>query len=179
MTLELIELKVDSKDRKIFERINEEAFPDSERMSFDEFFDFASDTNTDVLGIYDDGKPVGFVVVLKNEKCGYIYYLAIDCHMRSKGYGGATIKKLMEVYSKLQLVLDFEVIDENAENNEQRIRRKKFYLRNGFHETGNYTILSNERFEVVCNRGELCKEEFKDLIHIIHKHRLEFPDVLM
>lgn len=31
---------------------------------------------------------------------------------------------MMEVYSELQLVLDFEVIDENTENNEQRVRRK-------------------------------------------------------
>lgn len=180
MNLELIRLNVDSKDRKYFERINDEAFPLSERMNFDEIFDFASDTDTDVLGIYtDDGNPVGFAVILKNEECGYVYFIAIDSHIRSKGYGGAAIQKMMEVYSKLQLVLDFEVIDENAENNEQRIRRKNFYLRNGFHETGNYTMLGDDRFEVVCNGGELRKAALKDLLRILHKHRPEFPDVLI
>lgn len=179
MNLELIKLKPDNKDRKFFERINDEAFPLSERMSFDEIFDFASDTDTDVLGIYDVGNPIGFAVVLKNKECGYVYFLAIDSDMRSKGYGGAAIQKMMAFYPNLQLVLDFEVIDENAENNKQRVRRKNFYLRNGFHETGNYTMLCNERFEVVCSNGEFRKEALKDLIRIIHKHRPEFPDVLL
>ena len=40
-------------------------------------------------------------------------------------------------------------LNENPENNPQRIRRKNFYLWNGFHETGNYTMLRDERFEVV------------------------------
>ncbi len=30
------------------------------------------------------------------------------------------------MYPELQLVLDFEAIDETAENNTQRVRRKKF-----------------------------------------------------
>ncbi len=179
MNLELIKLNPDNKDRKYFERINDEAFPPSERMSFDEIFDFASDTDTDVLGIYDDRNPVGFAVLLKNEECGYVYFIAIDSHTRSKGYGGAAMQKMMDLYPNLQLVLDFEVIDENAENNEQRVRRKNFYLRNGFHETGNYTMLRDERFEVVCNRGELRKASLKDLLCILHKHRPEFPDVLI
>lgn len=56
MNLELIKLNPNSKDRKFFEQVNDEAFPLSERMSFDEIFAFASDTNTDVLGIYDGKK---------------------------------------------------------------------------------------------------------------------------
>lgn len=132
-----------------------------------------------MLGIYDNGNPVGFAVLLKNAECGYVYFIAIDSCTRSKGYGGAAMQKMMEVYPELQLVLDFEVINENAENNEQRIRRKKFYLRNGFHETGNYTMLHDERFEVVCSGGELRREALKDLLCILHKHRPEFPDVLI
>lgn len=116
---------------------------------------------------------------MKNTECGYICYLAIDSHTRSKGYGSAAIQKILEVYLELQLVLDFEVIDENAENNEQRIRRKNFYLRNGFHETGNYTMLRGNRFEVVCNGDKLNKTAMKDLLHILHEHCPEFSDVLI
>ncbi len=179
MNIEFNKLKATGEDIGSFEQINDEAFPLSERMSFDEIFEFASDTNTDVLGIYDGKKPIGFVVLLKNKECGYIYFLAIDSHVRSKDYGSMAIQKLLEVYSDLQLVLDFEVLDENAENNAQRIRRKNFYLRNGFHETGNYTMLCEGRFEVVCSGGELRKAALKDLLCIIHAHRPEFPDVLI
>ncbi len=179
MDLALVKLESDNVDRKYFEQINEEAFPLSERMSFDEIFDFASNTNTDVLGIYDEKIPVGFAVLLKNAECGYVYFIAIDHRMRSNGYGSSAMQKMMEVYPELQLVLDFEVIDENAENNEQRLRRKNFYLRNGFHETGNYTMLQDEQFEVVCSGGELNKTALKDLLFILHKHRPKFPDVLI
>ncbi len=179
MVLKLIKLNSDNKDRKYFEQINNEAFPLSERMSFEEIFTFASHTNTDILGIYDDENPVGFAVLLKNKECGYIYFIAIDSSKRGKGYGSATMRKMMELYPKLQLVLDFEVIDENAENNEQRIRRKNFYLRNGFRETGNYTMLRNDRFEVVCSGGKLRKAALKDLLCILHKHRPKFPDILL
>lgn len=120
-------------------------------MSIDDIFSFASDTNTDVLGIYDDSMLFGFAVILMNDKCGYVYFIAIDKNVRSKGYGSAAT----ETYSNLQIVLDFEEIDEDAENYAQRIRRKNFYLRNGFHETGNYTLLREQRFEVVCIMGKL------------------------
>ena len=179
MNLELIRLNLDCKDRKYFEQINNEAFPLSERMSMNEIFSFASNTATDVLGIYDFDRPVGFAVLLKNEQCGYVYFIAIDKNKRSKGYGRAAMNKILEVYSQLQIVLDFEEIDENAENYIQRIRRKNFYLRNGFHETGNYTLLSEDRFEVVCSSGKLRKEAFKDLLNVIHKFRPEFPNVLI
>ncbi len=179
MNVSLNRLNADSPDREYFEQINAEAFPASERMAFDEIFAFASDTNTDVLGIYDGKRPIGFIVLLKNKECGYIYFLAIDSRLREKGYGSAAIQKMREDYPELQLVLDFEVIDENAENNTQRLRRKKFYLRNGFHETGNYTMLREDHFEVVCSGGELHQAALKNLLCIIHAHRPEFPDVLI
>ncbi len=179
MNLKLRKLNANSQDRAYFEQINEEAFPIEEKMSFDEIFAFASDTNTDVLGIYDDEKPIGFAVILKNNECGYIYYLAIDSNIRSKGYGSAALRKISEVYREIQLILDFEEIDENAKNNAQRIRRKSFYLKNEFHETGNYTMLRGYRFEVVCNGNELRKAAFKDLLRIIHERRPEFPNMLI
>lgn len=77
MNLELIRLSTNSNDRKYFEQINNEAFPLSERMRFDEIFDFASDTDTDVLGIYDNGNPIGFAVLLKNAECGFVEKISI------------------------------------------------------------------------------------------------------
>lgn len=179
MYLELIKLDPNCKDIKTFEKINNEAFPIYERMSMDDIFSFASDTDTDVLGIYDNSLPIGFAVILKNEKCGYLYYIAIDKNVRSKGYGGAALKKIIASYPDLQIILDFEEIDVNAENNIQRIRRKNFYIKNGFYETGFYTLLGEVRFEVVCSELPLRKESFCDLLNILHAHRPEFSDRLI
>lgn len=179
MNLKFVRLEPAHKDLHFFEQINEEAFPPSERMTMDEIFAFASDTNTDVLGIYDAELPLGFAVILKNAVCGYIYFIAIDRQMRSKGYGSATMKKLLNTYSQLQLVLDFEEPVSTAANDTQRRRRKQFYLRNGFHETGRYTLLREERFEVVCSGEALHEDALLDLLHVLHAHRSEFPDVLI
>lgn len=179
MQIHFEKLDVENADIQIFSNINDEAFPPTERMRMEEIFAFSSTTNTDVLGIYDDTQPIGYMVLLKNEKCGYLYFFAIDHTLRSKGYGSAALQKLLVAYSDLQIVLDFEVLDENVENNEQRIRRRQFYLRNGFHETGRYTMLRDERFEVVCSGGALEVEAFKELLEILHAHRSEFPNILL
>lgn len=80
MNLKFSRLYINSKDRDYFGRINDEAFPPSERMEFDKIFAFAVDT--DVLGIYDESRPIGFAVLLKNKECDYIYFFAIDGWMR-------------------------------------------------------------------------------------------------
>lgn len=175
----LKKLRADCKERTMLESINKEAFPPYEYMSEDEIFDFADNTNSDVLGIYDEERFVGFILFLKNEECGYIFFLAVDKNLRSKGYGGAALKTISDMYQELQIILDFEEIDEKAQNIVQRIRRKNFYLKNGFCETGRYTMLRNARFEVVCNNGPLRVEPFKKLISIIHSHCPYFPDKLL
>lgn len=179
MNLELRKLEKHCKDRSCFEAINEEAFPDIERMDMDEMFAFAENTDSEMLGFYDGETPVGFTLLVKNEVCAYLFFLAIDAKKRSKGYGSAALRKLFEEYRDQQVILDFEEMDESAENYEQRVRRKQFYLRNGFSETGNYTFLRGERFEVVCNQEPLRKEGFLELIHVIHANCPDFPDLLV
>lgn len=179
MQISLKKLTSDCKDVQVVEKINKEAFPPSEYMSMEEIFKFASVTDTDVLGIYNGELPIGFVVITKNRQCGYGYFFAIDGNLRSKGYGSATLKKILEEYGKVQMILDFEALNENAANNEQRIRRRAFYLRNGFHETGRYTLLKGEKFEVVCSAGELNENGLKEILEIIHANVPEFSNVLL
>lgn len=179
MNLRLNPLNPTHKDKEALERINREAFPPNEYMPAEEMFDFAEHTDSDVLGIYDGDTPIGFFLFVKNDRCGYIFFFAIDQNERSKGYGAEALRLLSDTYPTLQIILDFEELDEKAENLDQRIRRKKFYLRNGFAETGHYTLLRGDRFEVVCNRGELLTAPFKKLITVIHSRCPYFPDILL
>lgn len=130
MGLELIAFNENNKDAPYFKKVNEESFPPHERMSLEEMFSFAKDTNTDILGIYVNKKPIGFAVLLKNSACAYLYFLAIDPSIRSKGYGSLALQNLNEKYSNLQIILDIDVPDKDAPDNSLRIRRKSFYLRN-------------------------------------------------
>lgn len=177
-----IELKIIDKnsiDIEFFEKLNEEAFPKFERIDLVEMLTLAEKESIDVLGIYDISKPIGFAVIIKNKLCGYLWYLAIDKEQRGKNYGSFAIKSILEKYSDLQIVLDFEKIDENAENIEQRIKRKNFYIKNGFYETGKYITLSGENFEVVCNKKQFVEREFIKILKIIHSYYPEFLDTLV
>lgn len=179
MLINFKELSFTSPDLPAFSRINNEAFPPSEHMDMSEILAFAVATGTDVLGIYDHDMPIGFAVIVKNDRCGYIYFYAIDSRLRSNSYGSAALQKLLEQYSGIQMTLDFESINQSAANNEQRIRRRAFYLRNGFHETGRCTMLRGELFEVVCSEDKLDEAGLKELLTVIHAHVPEFPAILL
>lgn len=178
MRFDFIPLGPDCADRDYFDRLNQEAFPAAERTDIEEMFAFSRDADAQLLGIYEAGAPVGFAFLVKNAACGYVYYFAIDKALRSQGYGGAAIEELLGRYPQLQLILDFEELDPAAANYDQRLRRKGFYLRHGFVETGKYTMLRGNRFEVVCGGGPLREDAFRDLLQVLHAHCPQFPAVL-
>lgn len=165
-------------DLSIFSRMNEQAFPSYERWAFSEMIRFTEETDCDLWGVYEEGCPVGFALFLKNHQCGYLYYLCVQEEHQSKGYGRKMLKHICEYYASLPIILDFEELDAKAENRGQRIRRRAFYLRNGFYETGHYTLLNGGRFEVVCTDPVFPREGFQDLLYILHAHRPGFPDQL-
>lgn len=179
MKINFKNLDENSEGFKKFCEINDEAFPPWEHMSMQDILSFASKTNTDALGIYDGDMPIGFVVVMKNDRCGYVYFYAIDKCQRSKGYGGAALKQLLKRYDNIQMTLDFESPDVVSDNQAQRIRRRDFYLRNGFYKTGRFTLLEGERFEVVCSDTDLDEDGLKDLLETIHTHIPRFQNVLL
>jgi len=161
------------------EAINKEAFPPDEYWSMDSMLRFSEQTGAELTAICVNDAVVGFFLMLCNERCGYVYYLAIDRRFRSQGYGQAALQKLIDRDPKLQITLDFEKPDPKAENADIRCRRKAFYLRSGFHETGRYTILNENLFELVCSGGDLRTEAFEALLPILHEYREGFPAVLV
>ena len=80
----------------------------------------------------------------------YLMYLAVEPNLRNKSYGSKILNDLKEKYKLLFLSID-------EPNNSMSIRRKNFYLRNGFYDinksyedTGiNYEILcTDDRYEI-------------------------------
>lgn len=178
--MNLIPIQPDSKDLPTFESINTEAFPPFERVSFNTLFRLAGEMDTDILGVYEEAEPVGFIIIVKSDSCAYVFFLAIDKAVRSKGYGGRVLREVIQRYTDRQIILDFEELDPKAENYPQRVKRKAFYLRNGFHETGHYTFFPDgQRCEVVCSKGSLDIDSFRNFVHEFHKHWENFPDKLV
>ncbi len=79
---------------------------------------------------------VGFVMVLFCGNIVHLYYFAIHEKLRGQKYGEQALNLIRNRYKGRTIWLGVELPDENAENQQQRLRRKRFYYRNGFQDTG-------------------------------------------
>ena len=159
--MELRILRQDSDDKSLADAINEEAFPECERNSLDDLY--ASDTSEklDMLGIYDNDTIVGFFTVRKYENIRYLAYFAVSREKRSSGIGSQALQLLKERYYGTQIVTEFEAPDDSCDNNAMRLRRRDFYLRNGFYETGWYSFYDDTEFTIACSEPVFDKEGFE------------------
>ena len=154
--MELRILEKESADKAVLEKINEEAIPENERNSLDDL----QATGAEVQAIYDHQEPVGFMVIRKYRSILYLAYLAVRSDLRSKGLGGQAIRELIRNNPDYQVIVEYEAPDENSGENDMRLRRKRFYLRNGFYETGWYTFYDDMEFEIGCSRPDYDLEAF-------------------
>ena len=144
-----------------------EAFPPEEYLAPIELVRMSKANNFDFLLLTDDEQFVGFMVVQTHKNLAYLFFLAIDSSRRSKGYGSYAIKALKEAYPEKKQVVDFEMLDEKADNYEQRKKRRNFYLRNGYKETGLFLSYLGVDYEVFCMEDDFDVEEFKELMTTI------------
>lgn len=172
--MELKKLKPDSPDVALVKKLNDQAFPDHERVSIDALFAFGSDGSMDILGIYDRAEFAGFFVIRTFRNFAYIAYFAVCPEKRSQGIGGNALRLLKEFYSGCQIVVDFEAPDESCENNSQRLRRRSFYYRNGFFATDWYQFYMETEFEIACSDPDFDKSGFDALIADIHARVPDF-----
>ncbi|MBR6402282.1 MAG: GNAT family N-acetyltransferase [Eubacterium sp.] len=146
MKIELKRIDKSNPDKIILERINTEAISECERNSLDDLIE----TDAEVLGIYLDGEPVGFFVLREYKFIEYLAYFAISSDVRSKGIGSKALSILLESKKDFQMVVEYENPSSN-EPDDMNMRRRDFYLRNGFYETGWYSFYDETEFEIGCS----------------------------
>ena len=146
-------------------KLNREAFPKEERMEIHEMLLLIEKHKLEVSAIYDDDIFIGFYALHVRKPIAYIFFIAVDESKRSQGYGSQMIQAMTQQYHNFQIVLDMEAMDEHADNSQQRKKRKEFYLRNGFHETGYYLMFHQILMEIVCNKDELDVSGFQELLN--------------
>ena len=147
-TEDMIELRRVEKNSEHIERlesINIEAIPECERNSLDDLID----TKAEVQGIFLNHSPVGYFVLREYKSILYLAYFAVNCELRSKGIGSKALARLIGEKKDHQIVVEFEA-PPGSEPNDMSTRRRAFYLRNGFYETGWFTFYDDTEFEIAC-----------------------------
>lgn len=148
--------------------LNNSAFPEDERMDIELFVKRSKTHQVEFYAVYKDGVFVGFFNLMIYKSIAYVMFLAVEENMRNLGLGTEILKLIAKKYSEYQIVLDLEVQDENAQNSIQRQKRKAFYLRNKFVETGYILEYDDVKLELLCfNSNEFKSDEFTSLMNSV------------
>lgn len=145
-----------------------EAFPPEEYLAPETLVDMAKAENFDFLALLDGDTFVGFMVVQTHKSLAYLFFLAIDPDCRAKGYGSRAIETLKAQYPGKKQVVDFEMLDKTAANYRQREKRRRFYLRNGYRETGHFLTYLGVDYEIFCMDADFSLEEFQNLMSTLN-----------
>ena len=156
------------------------AFPKIERHTLKELFSASSEGKAEFLQFTEDGRFIGLAYMIVRGSVAFLLYLAVDDGRRNRGYGAAMLRAIRERYEGKDVVLLIESLHEKCDNMSIRVRRKGFYLRNGFRDTGliqtscggeaDYDILhTEEQFSMESYRYLLAHYPFKSYLEEIRK----------
>ncbi len=76
---------------------------------------------------------VGILFTIQSEDTVFVFYIAVNDKIHSKGYGSELLRVLFNQFPDKSVTLFIETVsDKEALNYDQRIKRLAFYERNGF-----------------------------------------------
>ena len=135
-----------------------EAFPKRERKPYYSLRRSVKKKKAILMTAVEGEQLLGFVVLIPYQNTMMVDYLAVSSKIRSKGTGSYIMRNVCEAFSDKKIVLLIERLDDKADNQEQRIARRKFYLKNGFDSSGIVITGASGEMEVL-NYGEKISEE--------------------
>ena len=124
--------KAEKNDYKQIKRLYLSAFPEDERAPFFFVRRRARQGRAEMLVAEENGAFIGFSYTVSYRELTYLFYFAVDGAQRGTGCGSEILRLLKERCAGSRIFLAREPLDDGAANNGERVRRRNFYLRNGF-----------------------------------------------
>lgn len=145
----------------------EASFPESEKKPLALILEKQEQGLAEILMITDpEGEALGLAMMAICGDLALLDYLAVDPKCRGTGVGGGVLAALQERYGRDRIVVEIERTTgegAQAENIEDRIRRKNFYLRNGMVPAEFYVDLMGVEMEVLTFGRKLGFEEYHSI----------------
>ena len=147
-------------NRQKINEIYKSSFHKEDRMPFMLMLIMGYLKSTHFISFHDGDTICGFVYMATIKKTTFVMFFAVDENIRSKGYGSRILDKIQSLYPDNKIIITIERCDEDAEDIEERLRRKKFYTNNGYMQAGYIVKLGNHKQEIIIKNGEFDKREF-------------------
>lgn len=147
------------------------AFPLEERKPFQTILDLRSRGICDIWIIELEGERCGMATVCAVEDIALLDYFAIEDAFRGKGLGGAALDWLTEEYRSGSFFVEIERLDEKAENNAQRMARKRFYLQHGFVESGLFARMFGVGMEIMSHEKAIPWKQCRRCYRKVYRYR--------
>ncbi len=174
MKLKYKRIDRDFEDMDQLIKLNKEAFPNEERENIKTFMKFSNRGVCDFLAYYYRKKFIGFTYTALNEDTAFICFLAVNNTFRSKGFGSEILNIQKELYEGKQIVLDVERTDEKESDNiKERRKRKKFYKKNGFKNTGYLIEYDDISLELLHYGKRFNKKSFASLAELVRSQTVD------
>ena len=142
-----------------FKRLYFTAFPREERIPLSALLE--KDASSGLFACYDGEVFCGFYAALSFGDITHILFLAVPEALRGCGYGTRLLALIAARYSGQRIIVDIESEDPAAPNNAQRIRRKAFYLRSGYVESGIEYVWRGVPYQILIRGGSISEGEFE------------------
>lgn len=174
----------EERDYENIKALYEEAFPKEERKEFALIVRKHPNVRLEVME--EDNQFCGFLTYILYRDIVFGDYLAVTDNMRGKNVGTQVLTWMKEKYPDQRIGLEIETPDESAPNQEQRLRRKAFYERNGFSLTGLRASVYVNDYCLMSRGGTITMEEYLEVLRIMMDRpdmenitkELPFPDEL-
>ncbi len=140
-----------------------EAFPKRERKPYWTLRYSVNRKKAIVMTGSDEGKVCGFIVLIPYQDMVMVDYLAVSSKIRSGGTGSLMMEQVCKQFADKKIVLLIERLDDGADNREQRIARRRFYLKNGFTSSNLFITGKSGEMEILNRGGNVSLEEYRSL----------------
>lgn len=139
------------------------AFPAEERIPFDTLLSMTRDPDCRFMWMSVDGRFTGMAYTVETDDKVFLLYLAVSPGLRGSGLGSDALWLIKCGCRGRRLFLNVEPTDEPAENIGQRLRRTRFYERNGFSPQCIYGAPDGMRYALLSWGGPVTAEEAQEM----------------
>lgn len=163
------------KDRKKFKEVKKlylSAFPKEELIPLFFLKKTAKTGDADFFALYEGSLFVGLFYLVHRDGLMYVFFFAIHESLRGKGYGSKALGELQKQFSDYRMILAIEEITEDCPNYAQRVKRKAFYLANGFQESRIKITENGVCYDMLTFGGEVHLKEYTKLMKDVFGERL-------